>query len=143
MCWPKGQKVHVRKCLLMVYVANKNRDSAIATLRLEQGEIPSLRAANRYLAGVTKWTGTANAKNDGWTGDETFAPRFAEPLPLMGVLLENSAKWRPVDACQRISHSWNSDCGGEICDVALRLGSQVRGVQPRKGGLGTPLKMTW
>ena len=49
----QGQKAHARKRLLMVYVANKNRDLAIATLRLEQVERPSLRAANRYLAGVT------------------------------------------------------------------------------------------
>ena len=96
----QGQKAHARKRLLMVYVANKNRDSAIATLRLEQVERPSLRAANRYLAGATKWTGTVNAKYDGWTGDETFAPGFAEPLPLMGVLLDNSAEWRPVEAVE-------------------------------------------
>ena len=96
----QGQKAHARKRLLMVYVANKNRDSAIATLRLEQVERPSLRAANSYLAGVTKWTGTVNAKYDGWTGDETFAPGFAEPLPLTGVLLDNSAEWRPSEAVE-------------------------------------------
>ena len=84
----------------MVYVANKNWDSAIATLRLEQVKRPSLRAANRYLAGVTKCTGTVNATYAGWTADETFAPGFAEPLPLMGVLLDNSAEWRPVEAVE-------------------------------------------
>ena len=58
----QGQKAHARKRLLMVYVANKNRDWAIATLRVEHVERPSLRAANRYQPEVTKWTGTANAK---------------------------------------------------------------------------------
>ena len=70
----QGQKALARKRLLMVYMANKNRDSVIAKLRLEQVERPSLRAANRYLTGVTKWTGTVNAKYDGWIGDETFVP---------------------------------------------------------------------
>ena len=44
--------------------------------------------------------GTVNAKYDGWTGNETFAPGFAEPLPIMGVLLDNSAEWRPVEAVE-------------------------------------------
>ena len=91
------QKAHAGKHLLMVYTANRNRDSAIAVLCLEQVERHSLHAANRYLAGVTKWTGMVNAKSDGLAGDETFAPGFAKPFPLMGVLLDNSAEWRPVE----------------------------------------------
>ena len=116
----QGQKAHPRKRVLMVYVANKNRDSAIATLRLEQVKRPSLRAANRYVAGVTKWTGTVNAKYDGWTCDETFAPGFAEPLPLMGVLLDNSAEWLPVEAVEspdlEVQNMDHDDSYGNIQD---------------------------
>ena len=57
-------------------------------------------AANRYLAGITEWTGTVNAKYDGWTGDEVFAPRFAERLPFIGLLLSNWAEWQPVEAIE-------------------------------------------
>ena len=41
-----------------------------------------------------------NIKYDGWTGEETFAPVFPEPLHLMGILLDNSAEWRPVEAIE-------------------------------------------
>ena len=68
----QGQKANAHKRLLMVYEAHHNQHLVVATLCLEQVKKPSLRAANRYLAGVTKRTGTVVAKYDGWTGDESF-----------------------------------------------------------------------
>ena len=96
----QGQTPHARKHLVMMYVANKDRDTALTTLRLEQLEGPSLRALNRYLAGVTKWTATVCSKYDGWSGDEVFVPGYAEPLPKMGVLLQNSAEWRTAETIE-------------------------------------------
>ena len=91
-----GQKAHARKRLLMIYVANKDRDTALASLRLKQLERPSLRALNHYLAGDTKWTGTVCSKFDGCSGDEAYVKGYTEPVPTMGVLLDNFAEWCPT-----------------------------------------------
>ena len=78
-------------------MAIKDRDPALATLRVEQLERQSLQALNRYLAGATKWTGTICFKYDRWSRDEVLVPVYAEPLHMMGVLLDNTAEWRPVE----------------------------------------------
>ena len=61
-----------------------------------------------------------NAKYDGWTGDETFAPGFVEPLPLMGVLLDNSGEWRPLEAVESreldVQNMEHDDLYGNIQD---------------------------
>ena len=48
-----GQKAHACKRLLMIYMANTDRDTSLAALRLEQVERPSLRALNHYLVALT------------------------------------------------------------------------------------------
>ena len=70
------------------------------TLRLEQVEWPLVRKTNWHLTGVTKWTGTMNSKYNGCIGVEIFAPGFAEPLPLMGLLLNDTAEWRRVEVIE-------------------------------------------
>ena len=61
-----------------------------------------------------------NAKYDWWTGDETFVPGFAEPLPLMGVLLDSPVEWRPVEAVESceldVQNKEHDDLYGNIQD---------------------------